>query len=589
MLLRLKRTLLLGISGLLSFTTLSCVENIFVPPPDLFVKQRLEPNPRSITFGSGSNALIIKTNKANVTDTEHGIRIRGSLFIQNKKYGDIRLTSGDFVLLKASSKNLGKYFSPEYGELPVSRGLFKSNDESGTEYVGFAGYGLVELPNQGIVKNLQVLGVDGAPIGFIKGSELKDWPVGSDNYYFFMNLESGVKVEVGKSSLSGVKRIAIDPLDPYFYVSCDFEGSTLGPITNIGFAVSAQGFIPFNPLIDIYKLPSFNGNLYLTGTVSLTKFPVSIMGETVIGFNVGDPRGSEKFFNGEDVNLDVGLNGEATLEHDLLEILDFDIVLGQASLYFMMKESGDAELNFIGVVKTPAFTPSEMMYKIIGVDWKFLDYIVPQRSETTLYATIGTEPSDWELGFKQKSFLDILGKWKLDMGETFLEIDSDHMAFKGESSVAGFVRVGVEGEVHKNGDFKLTGYKKKGFTLNWGRLYLSFRLGMNLTVALQDKVFTMRGKFNIGGKACVEILEVDVCAEMSLNAEASISTNGNFELKFRIGIGKLGFDVKINFSFDEYGNSIETMTYEEIPIEMVPLENRFQPQTGANELPGGIN
>ncbi len=570
--------------GSLSFVSLTCVEDIFVPPIDLFVEQRLEPNPKTFTLGSGPNKLTIKTNQANVTEIENGIRIRGSLFAENNKYGDVMLTSGDFVLLKSTGTNSTTYTSPEHGALPLSSGKFIMHGETATEYVGFAGVGLVELPNYGIVKNLQILDVNIAPMGFILGSELEDWPVSPNRYYFYTNLESPIKAEVGNSSLSGIKRIAIDPYDPYFYVSCDFEGSILGPITNIGFAVSAQGIIPYNPSVTIYKVPNFKGNLYLTGTIDLLKFPASITGETVIGFYTGDQQGSENFFQGKESKFNLGFNGKVNLEHDLLDFLDVEIVLGKASLFLKVMETGDAELYFVGIVEQPAVTPSELMYQIFGIDWEFLDYLQPQRTETTLYGTVGTVPSNWELGFKQKSYLDILGKWKLDMGETAIELNSEFMYFKGESSVAGFNRVGVEGKVNKSGDFILTGYKKSGFDLSAGPLSLSFSMGMNLTVALQDAVFTFKGKIKLSGEACAEILGVDLCADFSLKAEASISTNGSFKICFKIGISDVGFDVCLSFSFDKAGKSIETMTVQEIPIEMVPLENRFQPKTGQNEL-----
>ena len=254
-------------------------------------------------------------------------------------------------------------------------------------------------------------------------------------------------------------------------------------------------------------------------------------------------------------------------------------MVGKATLILDVKESGSTELKFAGVREFPPSTPSDFLAEIIGQDWNFLDYLAPIETKETFYGTIGTELSDWKLGFKSESKLKNLpGNIELDMGKTQLEISSSHMYFLGEAVVAGLNRVGVEGYADRNGNFKLTGYGKSSFHADAGKLSIGYSLGMNITIQLHDKVFTFKGSFSFKGKACITIADIDFCASISIGGSTSISSNGNFEICFEIGIGKLGFDVCIKY---ERNNKLvgelfdQIMIVNEIPIEQVPVENRF--------------
>lgn len=536
---------------------IGCTKENFVEPVDPFVDQNLESNPDVFTIGQGSSALKIKTNPANVINTENGVRIKGTIFVENSKYGDMPLSTGDFELVKNSSDNF---------------------------YSNITGFSKVQLPREGILKDLQMVGLPAAAMGFKKGSDFDtgalNWPVNPNRYYFYYENtnDNPFQAEVTKSSFKNIKKVAIDPTDPFTFFTCDFTGTKLGDLSDVGMAVSTQGLIPFDPLVKLGDIKGFNGNFYFTGTIPLQSYPIAFTGEACLAFNSGDPNGIKNFFSGNNTNFKLGLNGQATFDNTALDWLNVQVVLGQATLVLSVNQSGDTDIQFAGIRELPPSTPSDFLYQIIGKDWDFLDYLVPIQQKETFYGRIGTKLSDWKLGFKSESSLNLPNNIHLDMGKTQLEISSSQMYFMGEAVVGGLNRVGVEGYANKNGNFKLTGYGKNSLHSHVGKLSIGYSLGMSVTVQYENGVFTFKGDFKFRGEACVTIAKHDFCASISVSGDVSISSNGSFEICFSIGIGKLGFDVCINY--DRNSNAVgelfdQTMTATEIPLEQVPLENRF--------------
>ncbi|MBU1681127.1 MAG: hypothetical protein KKD86_20090, partial [Bacteroidetes bacterium] len=146
------------IAALIFIFGTSCQEK-FVEPLDPFDKQRLEKDPAVINFGSGTSALRIKTNKTNIVEFPEGIRIKGSVFTEHERYGDIRLTNGDFVLLKdAAVRKLGKYYyHSDYGNLEISKNRFtRVAGDTLAGYSGMAAYGLFETPAHGILNKVKL-------------------------------------------------------------------------------------------------------------------------------------------------------------------------------------------------------------------------------------------------------------------------------------------------------------------------------------------------------------------------------------------------------------------------------------------------
>jgi len=548
---------------IISITLTSCTKEDFTEPPDPFEVKRLEPDPEVITLGNGNNALTLKTNHDNISKVGQSTRIKGSLYVENKIFGDIRISNGDFELTNSDSNgNTGK-------------GLY---------FTGIRGSAIITLPQEGLLKNLSIPGLTAAPIGFKKGSEFDTgnfaWPVNKDHYYFYYENLNPFPINITNSALENIKKIAIDPTDPFFFVSCDFNGTPLGDLSDVGVAISAQGLIPFNPLVSATEMPmgSFTGNIYISGNIPLGEYPASFTGETVLSF--GDSGGldnSNKFFNGKDADFKLGLNGQVNFEHAALDWMGVDVTLGQATLEYYMNSSGDTKLMWVGIRQDPPVSVSDFINEIIGKDWNFLDYLAPYETKEIFYGSIGTQLSDWMMGFKLETKLNLPGNFTVDMGHSYFYLDPNLMQFSGEAVVAGFNRIGVNGEAHRNGDFKFTGYQKSGFSAHWHSLSFSYSMGMDVTLEYANKVVTFMGKVRLHGRASVKIVGVTVSAGFTIRASVTVSSNGHFKVCFSIGIGKLGFDVCLEYNApQQMGKEYHPeLRYTEIPLEMVPLANRF--------------
>ncbi len=528
-----------------------CTKENFVEPIDPFEVQKLEPNPEVFQLGEGANAIILKANKGSVIETENGKKIKGSLYVENEKYGDIRLSNGDFEIIEDSSTGL--YFT------------------------GFKGEAVITLPQEGLLQNLEIPGLTAAPIGYKRGSEFDTdnyaWPVNEDRYYFYYENLNPFPINITTSAFENVKKIAIDPTDPFFFISCDLVGTPLGDISDAGIAISAQGFIPFNPKVTLNDFPMspFYGNLYITGNVPLGKYPASFSGETVLSFDTDNNEDSDLFFSGKSADFVLGLNGTVYFEHDALDWMGISVELGNATLEYYMSRSGDTQLRWAGEMKE--ITVSDFVNDIIGKDYDFLDYLKPSRTEMEFFGAIGTELSIWEMGFRMETSLDLPGFSPIDMGHAYFYINKDRMRFDGYAVLAGFSGVGVKGNIEfSNGNFVFTGYVKSGFSVSVSKLSISYSLAMDVTLEHYNGNVTFSARVVLKGKACFGKL----CANITIRASVTISSNGSFRVCFSVGIGAFGFDVCITKNALANGQYQEVMTYEEIPLENVPIENRFE-------------
>jgi hypothetical protein len=368
--------------------TTTCTKENFIEPPDPFAPQKLEADPQIFQLGEGNNALTLKTNHDNVENIEGGVRLKGSLFVQNETYGDIRLTNGDVEL--------------------------KLKDGSTNVYTEFNSYCLFKLPSEGVFNGLELLNFPSGNMFYKKGSDFEtgafEWPVSSDRYYFYYENPDPLEGALYSGTFSKLNKVAIDPTDPFVYFSCNLEGTPLGFIEEAGVAMSALGLIPFHPGVTSYKIPYFEGHLYISASIPLKKFPVTIEGETVLAFDKDDDNSSSDFFENKSSAFTMGLNGRALFTPEQLDWLPFDLELGRASLFLNVEKSGGTTLMFVGERNSPPKTPGEFINDIVGTDWEFMKYLnFGTQSKETIYGTLGNEPSDWEIGFMHESYLAVGG------------------------------------------------------------------------------------------------------------------------------------------------------------------------------------
>ncbi len=526
-----------------------CRKENFVEPPDPFSPEKLNPEHKAVQLGEGENALTLLVNNESFFEKEKVARIKGSFFVHNALFGDLRISSGDFTLTKNDAGN----------------------------YTGFEGIGLVELPNEGPFADLGIIDETGRKFGFKKGSEFDldeyPWPVNENRYYFYIDTQSGLEAKIYDTSIKNITRLAIDPTDPYIFMTAQLsrKGEDLG---EFGIGCSAQKLIPFRPVVEEYTLQPFFGELYLSGEIELKRYPVTLWGESVFSFGEG---AMQSFFSGENSAYTMGLNGKAFFRSEALDWLDVDVELGRASLTLDIHDDGYTQLKFAGVRETPPESASDFLAEIIGEDWNFVDYVYPFEQKEIFYGTLGSDPDDWEIGFDMESHLKIFDN-DIDMGRIHLLVTDRSLDFAGSMPVNVIGRVGVSGSVERNGNFMFSGYGSADLDLSAGPLSLRFSAGLNLALTHIDAVFTITGRVHLEGSACAEIAGTDVCVSIAVNSSVTIRSDGYFQVCFSIGIDGVGFDVCIEFTKEDVnGKTIEIakMTQHEIPIESVPPENRF--------------
>ncbi len=538
-----------------------CTKENFVEPIDPFQAKPLQPDAPQFQLGTGTNALILKANKENIaSETDSLVRIKGALFVENSKYGDIRLSNGDFELIN-------------------------SGNSGDNIFNNFRGYAVLNIPQEGFFQYLNFPEMIAMPIGLKKGSEFEtesfNWPVNEDRYYFYYENPNPFPINISSSKLENIKKIAIDPTDPYFFASGDIEGTKLGDLSDVGFAFSAQGLIPFSPLVSLKKMPieGFYGNIYLSGTIPIGDYPVSVSAEGVLKFTSDEMDDAKNFFEGRNSDFALGLNGQVNFDNEALDWMGIEVVLGQATLVFAMDRSGKTLLKFAGIREDPPMSVSDFLKSIITKDYDFLDYLAPYQTKEVFYGSIGNELSDWKMGFKFESKLNLPNDFSIDMGHVYLYLDPTIMNFEGEVVLAGFSHIGMKGTVEMNGNFALTGYAKAGFSASYKALSLSFQLGVDVTLAHRDGVVSFEGNFTMSGKASLDIKVGTLTASFTIHGSCKIASDGSFKLCFSIGIGDFGFDVCLSFNAQQAKiqgkNYHPEMHYKEIPLEQVPIQNRF--------------
>lgn len=581
----------------------SCQKDNFVDPPDPFEIQRLEEGYTSFEFIKGDNSFKILTNHENITVTEKGnYRIRGTIFADRGDAAPVRLSQGDFVLLKKLSTNQKTATIDGLGEIPISTGTFKTmNMEGGfDEFEGFGGYSEFTLPQVGLTQDLTIEQPDGTNILFGQGSDLPDdFPVNPDRNYFYFYYGDYVDFALGNSPFM-IDRMALDPEDPFFYVHASAMSIPgLSSLEDGGFAASVQGNIQFTPpeSLSFGKVESFgNGNLLLQGSVNLqTTFGVPIVisdATAVMAFDVdgsGDSgTAGANYFKGENVPFKMGLSGGLVLAvHDLASF-----ELGDAAISLFVADYDQFEFRWAGWV-TNELRPLAPVEDLLGWDtegtaWDMIR-LPGMVNELRTWGTIGTDSDNWEFGLHTTSTLK-LGFMDVDMGGFKIEMSKNNLDLYAEMSVGWFGNLYFGGYIHDDGAYGLEGGARKSTSFGkWGlSIEVGYRVGFDLEgYASGDWDFCLHGKAYLDvsiGEAFFEahpelreeydLLEDDLKAEFSASLRACLDSSGKFKGKIRFSFWKIGYSFDFSFTLDS-SEGCPAYNFEEIPLEEVPMENRF--------------
>ncbi len=574
----------------------SCIKNEFVEPPDPFEKDRLEEDILCFDFGNGIDSFKILTNADNVTYTDKGnLRIRGTIFADRDTLAPVRLSQGDFILLKTLEPGQKSIHTEEYGELPVSKGQYNVSCgvANTTQFEGFGGYAEFTLPTVGLIQDMEIPLVDGSPIGFAQGSELApDFPVHPDRTYFYFYYGEQAEFLIGQCTFA-VTRMALDPDDPYFYVhAVGMDIPLLGVVEEGGFAVSVEGYIPFTVPgeLSFGHVENFdNGNILVEASINLEDFgvPITIQDATAVIAFGQDPETGRSFFNGDQVPFMIGLKGGFELAiHDLASY-----ELGVAAVSLNILGYDNFRFSFAGRYSDDVNIYQPMIDLIgIGEDLKVWDFIQPpgQHMQFEVWGTIGSSIEDWMFGLRAESYFEIPNIMTINLGKAAFEISKDRLYFDCSMRMSFFGHVGFEGDIHSDGAFRLKAYTYEDESFDLKILEIDVGYSAHFEVAADA---AGNWYFEVHGRAYLDIsigqpwMELHGTPELKAmndpRVKASVSFTGrlNSSGKFRctIKFSFAGIGYKYTFSFNLKGSEPTAFeSLEEIPLDEVPLENRFQ-------------
>lgn len=584
------------LTGLFLLILSGCVKHEFQEPPDPFEKDRLEDGYTCFEFTNATDTFRLLTNPDNLTTTPKGnMRIRGTIFADRDTLPPVRLSQGDFILVRQLRGTPENLELEGHGPIPIHPVDIKvMNGPAGcSDFKGFGGYAEFTLPQVGLVQDLEIPDVDGSPIGFARGADLEGFPVNPNNFYFYFYYDNLVGFAVSQTGFY-IDKMALDPEDPYFYVHADaMDIPGLSVVEGGGFAVSVQGNIPFTvpASLSFGHVEAFSyGNVMVEATINLEDVfgvPLTIDDATcTIGFgSVADGRG---FFDGLAVPMMVGVKGSFVVV--ILEVIEWP--LGDAAMSLRINGYNDFRYSFAGYFSNEAtiFDALEDLTGIEGTADAFSFIKLPQQTwQIQTYGTLSTNIEEWEVGLKTNSEMEFPGIMTIDMGGVDFEANKDHLYYHCRMPISFFGTVGMEGEIERSGAFWIKGYTKAGESFGkWGlEIDVGYKAHFLLDVdAIDDWYFEVYGKVYLDISIGEPWLKAhgyenwegppnpEIAASVSF--EASLNSSGKFKGKIKFSFLGVGYSFGFSFSLGGEPSATSIEFLEEIPLDEVPIENRFE-------------
>jgi len=499
---------------LMGLMILSSCETEEIQPIDIFEEENVE---ELISNGQvtdvpldnicAGNSLFV--NNERINPNLLGYTIKGTIF-SDSDLGPIAVTNGEFDLIR---------------------------DNNGT-ITSFQGYGTAQFPKAGFLNDALVMAdLYGAQTRYGSGSLFNQeeaeggfqLPFSDNSCFFQFTLDP--YPEFGSDEAGGLAMIKnalfdydilyYDPSDPAIF----FDGKmheydvkekpkpsaqgnepkrfkskkdqVKATISDVRFGISLNERFPFTPLTFSEELEervggtnfmSFNGGLYMSGKVTLKKYPLFVIGETVIS----SPSSIVDVFDlgfGEALYTR-GINGQVFFGHDLINLLPFDleIELGRATLQENI-EPGNTFLRFAGEYDMDT---RDFFERVIGPDaTRFLPSV--SRSGQ-MYVNIGEDIAEWEYYMMQEYSLDIPGLTS-SMKKQYFHFTPQKVELGGEMQLPfGLGGVEVLGELEDDGSFLLYG------TIN-GNIPFGEGVSLNgeLTLEVSNEGAFLYGEVNLPG------------------------------------------------------------------------------------------
>lgn len=196
-------------------------------------------------------------------------------------------------------------------------------------------------PNLGYLQSLTMNAPLSATIAYELGKDLKasgvSAPILDGRKYLGFTFSAGLSAQMGPVNFNlGEGKggtLVLDPSDPSFFTTGNLVGlDGVGPLSGVAFGMSAEGLLQFTPGttwgINDANANGFTGHLYSTGTVKLSRIPISITGEAV--FNLDPTHSGQVIGRSLPAGFEVGVNGSLNFDMDV-KALNFSFPLATAT------------------------------------------------------------------------------------------------------------------------------------------------------------------------------------------------------------------------------------------------------------------
>ena len=496
-----------------------------------------------LNVGSTCNGVDLYAYRDRVQQTSDGYQVKGTLFTQTT-LGLTALTSGDFTI----------------------------NKGQGGDLVKLEGFGSTLLPGVGDFAGVMNFSdIFGANLSYGKGNQFRGQdetlPLKDEACYFRFNLDPAADFLPGKiggpmmigNTLVNFKDMYLNSEAPAILVKGDMyffdknskpeaikdgaskfakfkaKAGKLSPkysISDVSIGLAAKPHFPFRPakfsdeleeIVGGTNFETFDGSVYLKGTVPLKKYPIDVTGEFVYDNSFAGYRIADLFENGLDnTAYRLGVNGKVEFGHFLLDMLPLDlrVELGNATLQQQFALSGESFIRFAG-----EYDSARLYDELLGPE---IAKVLPTTTYSgKMYVNIGTELSEWELYMENQMEINIPGVGRQPFQQAILHFNNQGIYVSGLATLPyGIGQIKLTGELNKDGSFALKGMANAGVDFGKG-----IKLGSALNVEVSNRGVFLNGMLQLPGGISDFTVEGELSAErLMLKGTQRININfGNGE------------------------------------------------------------
>ncbi|NVO09461.1 MAG: hypothetical protein HXX16_05815 [Bacteroidales bacterium] len=467
-----------------------------IKPIDIFAKEQLT-SPTELPTNSLNGANKLYVNSDRIIQTPDGYNIKGTIFSESS-YGIIPVTSGDFMIKNPSGDGMVK--SSKNGISAIS---------NSSTSLDFHGYGTAEFPATGLLQQFTTNKVSGSTAYYKTGKILKtesdfsNLPLVDSIYYFHYIIDQSTernskgKDQKIKNTTFTFKDFFLDARDPAVFFLGDIKSKGKDLVKNLGIGISAGGKIPFNPLTYSNTLEQavggtgftpFLGHLFFGGEIPIRKYPLKVVGRAVINTGFSSAGVTDFFDRGfDESSFQMGANGYVTFDKSLISFLplNLDVKLAKATLQAEYTDN-NATIRFAG-----EYSNFDYLREILGED--ILRFIPVTASEGKMYASIGTQLSDYKLYIESALSINIPGLGLQPINDVVIFISPAGIQLSGKISMPYEIgSVEIHGIINSDGTFKLTGTTHSGIRFN-----SDLRYDANISVELSNNGVILSGNLSL--------------------------------------------------------------------------------------------